>query len=291
MNCQEIIGRNLASDTFRSRNVDIAFKIALRGDPAMTRGFRNELILLSGLAVLLTLKLRDKRPRIKANGFKGQSAVVTGGSRGLGLAIAQVLAAEGARLTLLGRDVQELELARHKIHNEFPHAEVLIVTCDVTDTERIHLALKLAAETYGGIDLLVNDAWTIAADDFRAQTDPHFYAIMQTVNSALPYLRKSPGRRIVNICSMSGSGYSQGLMAELAREKISVTTVYPSLLRDPLTGLSTSAAAVALKIVKAAQERRTEPVPSMLGKARGLAATLFPKLQRPGLLDLSRPAD
>jgi NAD(P)-dependent dehydrogenase (short-subunit alcohol dehydrogenase family) len=300
MNCQEIIGRDLASDTFRPRNVDIAFKIALPGAPAMTRRFRNELILLSGFTVLLALKLRNKHPRTKANNFKGQSVVITGGSRGLGLAIAQVLAAEGARLTLLARDAQELEHARHKIINEFPNAEVLIITCDVIDTERIHLALKLAAETYGGIDMLVNNAGTISMD-------LHFYTIMQMVNSALPYLRKSQGRRIVNICSMDAphmltdnvskcalSGYSRGLMTELAREKISVTIVYPALTHENdfvRSAAGDAAPSIARKIVKAAYDRRVELAPSMLGKARGLAATLFPKSQRPRVLDLSPPTD
>jgi short-subunit dehydrogenase len=281
--------------------VDIAFKIALPGVPAMTRKFRNELILLSGLTVLLALKLRNKRLGTKANNFKGQSVVITGGSRGLGLAVAQVLAAEGARLTLLARDAQELEHARHKILTQFPNAEVLIITCDVIDTERIHLALKLVAETYGGIDMLVNNAEAITMDR-------HFYTIMQMVNSALPYLRKSEGRRIINICSMDTphmhsydvskcalSGYSRGLMAELERGKISVTIVYPALTHENEFDRSATtvdaAPSLARKIVKAAYERRAEFIPSMLGKARGLAAALFTKSQRPRVLDLSRPTD
>jgi NAD(P)-dependent dehydrogenase (short-subunit alcohol dehydrogenase family) len=266
----------------------------------MTRKFRNELILLSGLTVLLALKLRNKRLGTKANNFKGQSVVITGGSGGLGLAVAQVLAAEGAKLTLLARDAQELEHARHKILNQFPNAEVLIITCDVIDTERIHLALKLVAETYGGIDMLVNNAAAITMDR-------HFYTIMQMVNSALPYLRKSEGRRIVNICSMDTphmhsydvskcalSGYSRGLMAELARGKISVTIVYPELTHENefvRSATVDAAPSLARKIVKAAYDRRAEFIPSMLGKARGLAAALFPKSQRPRFLGLSRPTD
>lgn len=307
----------------------------------MNRGFRNELILLTGLAALAALRLRDKRPamalaaagaglfalapRRSSDSFKGQAAIITGGSRGLGFAMAQELAREGAKVALLARDTEELERAKQRILDEFPSAEILIITCDVTNSEGTHIALKMAAETFGGIDLLINNAGAITVgpyetmrpQDFTAQLDLHFYATMQTVNSALPYLRQSQGRRIVNICSMGGkaavphmlpydvskfalSGYSQGLMAELARDNISVTTVYPSLMRtgspiqavfkgdhekeylwfaagDSMPGVSASAHSVARKVIEAARDRRAELDPSIIGKVRGLTSALFPE--------------
>lgn len=307
----------------------------------MNRGFRNELILLTGLAALAALRFRDKRPamalaaagaglfalspRHSSDSFKGQAAIITGGSRGLGFAIAQELLHEGAKVALLARDTEELERAKQKLLERFPQGEILIITCDVTNSEGTHIALKMAAETFGGIDLLINNAGAITVgpyesmqpQDFAAQMDLHFYAIMQTVNSALPFLRKSSGRRIVNICSMGGktavphmlpydvskfalSGYSQGLMAELALEKISVTTVYPALMRtgspiqavfkgdhekeylwfaagDSMPGVSASAHTIAKKVIEAARDRRAELVPSILGKVRGLAAAVCPE--------------
>jgi short-subunit dehydrogenase len=307
----------------------------------MNRGFRNELILLTGLGVLAALRLKDKRPaialaaagaglfalspRVSSDSFKGQAVIITGGSRGLGFALAQELAREGAKVALLARDTEELERAKEKLLAEFPQAEVLIITCDVTNSEGTHIALKMAAETFGGIDMLINNAGAITVgpyetmrpQDFTAQMDLHFYAIMQTVNSALPFLRKSAGRRIVNICSMGGktavphmlpydvskfalSGYSQGLMAELAKENISVTTVYPALMRtgspiqavfkgdhekeylwfaagDSMPGVSACAHTIAKKVLEAARDRRAELVPSLLGKVRGLAAAICPE--------------
>jgi short-subunit dehydrogenase len=178
----------------------------------------------------------------------------------------------------------------------------------------------------GGIDLLINNAGALTVgpysemteEDFEAQMELHFYAVMSAVNLALPYLRQSPGRRIVNICSMGGrvavphmlpydvskfalSGYSQGITSELAAEGISVTTVYPALLRtgsaiqavfkgdhekefawfaaaDALPGLSADPTAVARKILRSALSRETELTPSFPGRFRNFAASLFPEI-------------
>lgn len=307
----------------------------------MNRGLRNELMFLTGLGALLALRLKNKQPamalaaasagvwlfsRSEAQSFEDQSVIITGGSRGLGLAIAQQLAREGARVAILARDGVELAEAKKKIISKTPDAEILPIACDITDNEESRKAFAQVAETFGGIDMLVNNAGAITVgpyekmrkQDFTAQLELHFYAIMHAVELALPHLRRSSGRRIVNICSMGGkvavphmlpydvskfalSGYSQGIMSELAQENISVTTVYPALMRtgspiqavfkgdhekeylwfasgDVTPLLSASANSVARKVVEAARHRRTELVPSFIGKARGLGSVLFPEI-------------
>lgn len=261
-------------------------------------------------------------------GFLGHSVVITGGSRGLGLALAEELLKDGARVCILARDEDELLRAKSilvtkKIH---PKAQLLDLPCDVTQADQVEAAFRAVKSEFGGIDMLINNAGAITVgplsrmckQDFSAQLDLHFFAVMNTVNTALPYLRQSQGRRIVNICSMGGkvavphmlpydvskfalSGYSQGLMAELSSEEISVTTVYPALMRtgspiqavfkgdferefewfataDVLPGLSSSASDVAQKIIRSARNRDIELVPSLVGKLRGFVAVLLPEM-------------
>lgn len=257
--------------------------------------------------------------------FRGQSAVITGGSRGLGLALALRLAEEGARLTLIARDLAELERAAQMIRNRYPATEVLILSCDITEPEALFHAFQNIEREMGGVDLLINNAGAISVgpfesmelEDFEAQMRLHLYAVIESVKVALPMLYESEGRRIVNICSMGGkvavphmlpydaskfalSGFSQGLMAELAADDISVTTVYPTVMRtgspiqavfkgdhekeyawfaisDVFPGLSLSAETAAKKIVEAARERRTDLTPSLPAKARNVLSAIFPE--------------
>jgi NAD(P)-dependent dehydrogenase (short-subunit alcohol dehydrogenase family) len=257
--------------------------------------------------------------------FEGQSVLITGGSRGLGLALARRLAAEGAKLTLLARDGEELQRASRLIRDTHPNAPILTVTCDVTQDHQVADALKRVRNTFGGLDMVINNAGSILVgpyecmtkEDFEAQMNLHLYAVMNMINRSLPMLRAGTGKRIVNICSMGGrvavphmlpydtskfalAGYSQGLMAELAPEGISVTTVYPTVMRtgspiqavfkgdhekefawfaiaDVLPFLSMSADGAARKILRAARDRSAELMPSLPGKLRMVAAGLAPE--------------
>jgi len=272
----------------------------------------------SGLLMLSQLGAGDT--------FENQSVVITGGSRGLGLALAKQLASERAKLTLLARDGEELQRASRVIRDSYPGTPILTIACDVTQDHAVAEALKRASNTFGGIDMVINNAGSITVgpyecmtkEDFEAQMNLHFYAVMNVINRALPYLRAGNGKRIVNICSMGGrvavphmlpydaskfalSGYSQGLMAELAPEGISVTTIYPTVMRtgspiqavfkgdhekefawfqmvDVLPFISMSADSAARKIVEAARTRRAELMPSLAARARMIAAGFMPEL-------------
>lgn len=313
----------------------------------MNKGLRNELLVLSALGAFLTLGLNRGRnndrghkhlglalaaaagtlffTRKKPDSFENQSVVITGGSRGLGLALAQELILENAQVTLLARDSEELDRAKNQILKLSPHAQILTLVCDVTDLDGVKAALGTVKDHFGSVDMLINNAGSIMVGpydkmnrkDFEAQLELHLYGVMNTVNEALPYLRKGIGRRIVNICSMGGkvavphmlpydvskfalSGYSQGLMAELAKEKISVTTVYPALMRtgspiqavfkgqqekefawfaaaDVFPGISSDASVIAKKIIASARDRRTQLIPSIPAKLRVLVSSIFPE--------------
>ena len=95
----------------------------------------------------------------RAIDFAGKSAVVVGGSRGLGLVIARELAAEGARLTLVARDEGELQRAQADLEGD--GATVATIACDIRDREQVERTIARVAADRGGIDVLINDAGII----------------------------------------------------------------------------------------------------------------------------------
>ncbi|HEU4698843.1 MAG TPA: SDR family oxidoreductase [Gemmatimonadales bacterium] len=207
--------------------------------------------LLAAGAVGAWLALRARRERYD---LRGRTVLVTGGSRGLGLALARALVREGARVAICGRDTATLERAR--IELERPDASVLAIPCDVTDPVQVEAMLQIVREWFGPLDVLVNDAGTIVVAPEQALTladyddamRTNFFGVLHTTRAALPDLRRRPGSRIVNISSIGGvvgvphlapyvaskfavTGYSLTLRAELAAAGVVVTTICPGLMR------------------------------------------------------------
>lgn len=192
--------------------------------------------------------------RRRAFHFTGRVVVVTGGSRGLGLVLARELAEQGARLVLLARDAQALDRAKAELDEV--GAEVLAIPCDVRDAQAVRIAIRRAAERFGRIDVLVNNAGVMQAGpvehmqvaDFEDAMATNFFGALHASLAAIPRMLETGGGRIVNICSIGGKvavphmlpytaskfalvGFSDGLRAEVARYGIRVTTVCPGLMR------------------------------------------------------------
>ena len=186
--------------------------------------------------------------------FKGRSVVITGGSRGLGLALARRFAAEGARLALLARSPDQLVLARRELSER--GADVLALRCDIRDRTAVDAAVKEILRQFGAIDVLVNNAGVIQVtpfeharlEDFRDSLDTHFWGPLYLIRACLPLLEHGGRGRIVNIASIGGRvavphlmpytvgkfalvGFSEALRAELAHHGVRVTTVTPHLMR------------------------------------------------------------
>jgi NAD(P)-dependent dehydrogenase (short-subunit alcohol dehydrogenase family) len=202
---------------------------------------------------LLTARALGRR---RAYDFGGKSVLVTGGSRGLGLILARQLACEGARLTLVARNADELARAANDIRSIRPLADVLTIQADVRRRADVDRAVGGCIERYGRVDVIINNAGIIqvgpldhmALSDYHDAMDTHFWGPLYTTLAALPHMRRQRGGRIVNISSIGGkvavphmlpysaskfalTGLSDGLRAELARENIVVTTVCPGLMR------------------------------------------------------------
>ena len=188
--------------------------------------------------------------------FAGKSVVITGGSRGLGLVMARELAAEGAKLTLVARDEEELQRAVEDIQTRQPFAEVLAAPADVRVRFQAERAVAMAFERFGAVDVLINNAGIIQVgpldhmklSDYEDAMLTHFWGPLYMMTAALPHMRREGAGRIVNISSIGGkisvphmvpysaskfalAGLSEGLRAELARHNIVVTTVFPGLMR------------------------------------------------------------
>jgi NAD(P)-dependent dehydrogenase (short-subunit alcohol dehydrogenase family) len=190
-------------------------------------------------------------PRQRAD---GQVVFITGGSRGLGLALAFEYARRGAHIAICARDARALEVAAERIRACGVRA--VTIPCDIRDASEISGALVRAYEEFGRLDILVNNAGTIAVgpfesmtrEDFEDSLRTHFWAIYDAVESAIPLFERHGGGRIVNVTSIGGKvsvphllpycvgkfaavGYSEGLRSALQGKNITVTTVVPGLMR------------------------------------------------------------
>jgi 3-oxoacyl-[acyl-carrier protein] reductase len=145
-------------------------------------------------------------------GVRNKACVITGGSRGIGLATAQLLADEGAALLLVGRDERALAEAAAACGER---AEVLAI--DVTDPDAGERVAAACEQRFGRIDALVNGAGMtklagldeLTDADWQAQWEIHVMAPMRLMRAAAPRMADAGWGRIVNVCSSSGKRPSQ----------------------------------------------------------------------------------
>jgi 3-oxoacyl-[acyl-carrier protein] reductase len=181
-------------------------------------------------------------------GLTGRSALVFGASGGLGLASAESLAEEGARVAIVARNAEKLQAEAARIGG-------LAIPGDVRESADIERAVRATVEAYGGLDIVVANgggpptmrASDITPDDIESAFRLLLLPIVQLVQASLPYLKASGRGRLVLIASMSvreplpdlalsnairpGTvGYMKTLATELAADGITVNTVAPGRL-------------------------------------------------------------
>ncbi|MEA2515497.1 MAG: hypothetical protein QOJ59_4986 [Thermomicrobiales bacterium] len=200
------------------------------------------------------LLVREAIDRLREADLDGHVALVTGASRGLGLALAHRLAGEGCKLVICARDADEL--ARAEVELVEHGAEVLAIPCDVSDRDQVARLVEQGTARFGRIDILVNNAGVIQVGPLQTATpevfehalDTMFWGVLYPTLAVLPQMRARRSGRIVNITSFGGKisvphmlpygsakfaavGLSEGLRAELAADGITVVTVCPGELR------------------------------------------------------------
>lgn len=188
-------------------------------------------------------------------GLEGRRALVTGGSRGIGRAVARKLSAEGVRVAICGRTRDPLEAAAAEIGAE-TGAEVLPVVADVRDAGSVAAFVATAAERFDGLEIVVNSAARVSGgdvpEDFERVSEETIVGdfeekvlgALRTTRAALPHLRRAGWGRIVNVSglttrvagSVSAGARNAALVhltrtmsVALGRDGITVNAIYPAL--------------------------------------------------------------
>ncbi len=182
----------------------------------------------------------------------GKRAIVAGGSRGIGRAIALAFAEAGAGVSICARGAEALAATRDEIarHGGAAHAAV----CDLSHAEAVPRYIAEAADALGGIDILVNNASGFGTSDdeagWAASISVDLLATVRATRAALPYLEKSEAGSILNISSISGFRasvrtppygavkaaileYTLTQAASLARKRIRVNCIAPGSIEFP----------------------------------------------------------
>lgn len=197
--------------------------------------------------------------RMRRFDLRGRLVLITGGSRGLGLLLARQFLDADARVAICARNEDELQRAQQQLADGsagYRGGNVWTGVCDVTDRDAVRDCIRRLTLAGGPVEVLVNNAGTIGVgpfetmtvNDFRHALDVNFWGVFNTTAEVLNGMRRQGGGRIVNINSIGGkmavphllpysvgkfamAGWSTGLRAELKKDNILVTTIFPGLMR------------------------------------------------------------
>ncbi|WP_407545451.1 SDR family oxidoreductase [Staphylococcus aureus] len=183
-------------------------------------------------------------------------AVVTGAGSGIGEAIATLLHEEGAKVVLEGRNKEKLQ----NVANQLSQDSVKVVPTDVTNKEEVDELIKIAQQTFGGLDIVINSAGQMLSskitdyqvDEWDSMIDVNIKGTLYTAQAALPTMLEQSSGHLINIASISGfevtkssTIYSatkaavhtitQGLEKELAKTGVKVTSISPGMVDTAIT--------------------------------------------------------
>jgi NAD(P)-dependent dehydrogenase (short-subunit alcohol dehydrogenase family) len=182
--------------------------------------------------------------------INNKSAVITGGTKGIGYAIAERLVSSGAAVMICGRDRDELTSAVERLSAA---GKAFGKLCDVRVEEQVHALIESAVKNLGGVDILVNNAGMgyfdktveeMSGDEFRQTLETNLFGVFYCCHYAIPEIKKRGGGYIINISSLAGqnphprmaaynaskfglNGFSESLMQEVRHEDIKVSYICP----------------------------------------------------------------
>jgi len=205
---------------------------------------------VGGLAFAARALIRQSRKIDLA----GKVVVITGSSAGLGLLVARHAAQNGAKLVLAARGEAELRAAEAELRSQ--GAEVIAVPTDVSDEGQARNLIARAIERFGRVDILVNNAGiisvgpveTMTVDDYKEAMATNLWGELYPILAVLPHMKAQGSGRIANVVSVGGkvsvphllpysvskfalTGLTEGLRAELVKDNILVTGIYPGTIR------------------------------------------------------------
>jgi NAD(P)-dependent dehydrogenase (short-subunit alcohol dehydrogenase family) len=199
--------------------------------------------------------------------LRGKVAIVTGGSRGIGLAIAHALVAEGANVASTARTESHLSAARPSIEGSGPGA-VEALRADVRRYADVDKAITAVVARFGGLDILINNAGIgqfadvadMTPDQWSEVIDTNLTGVFHACHAALPHMKRRGGGFIVNISSLAGknpfaggaaycasksglNAFSEALMREVRYDNIRVSYVLPGSVATGFSGHDTRSGA------------------------------------------------
>ncbi len=191
--------------------------------------------------------------------LEGKKAIVTGGTRGIGLAVVETFLKNGASVALFGSRQETVDNALAKLHAENPDWNVIGLAPNLSDYASVEKAINKVKETFGKIDILVNNAGVSARESlyqydpeaFKSIMDLNVTAVFNGCRAVAPIMKAQGGGSIINTSSMvslygqpAGVGYptskfavngmTKSLARELGRDNIRVNAVAPGVTRTDM---------------------------------------------------------
>lgn len=191
--------------------------------------------------------------------LKEKTAVVTGGTRGIGRGIAEALVRSGSNVCLSGRNAEAVDRAVKEL-DDLHESQVTGTVCDVRDYGQVKALLAFAVSKFGGVDILVNNAGIgifesveeMSPEDFRAILETNLFGVFYCCHEAIPLLKLSGGY-IINISSLAGAnphprmaaynaskfglnGFTEALMQEVRHDGIKVSYIMPGSVNTEFGG-------------------------------------------------------
>lgn len=181
-------------------------------------------------------------------GISGKTAIVTGGSVGIGRACATALAGQGVNVVIVARRLDRLEQAAKEI-SEATGGKVVAVAADMTQTDQVKAMVATVVQQFGGVDILVNNAASfpygssteLTVDDWIAHFNVKAFGYLRAMFEVLPHMKKAGWGRIINVAGQAaraGGGsagannaaiinMTKGFALDLAAQHITVNAVHP----------------------------------------------------------------
>lgn len=196
--------------------------------------------------------------------MNGKVAVVTGGTKGIGRAIAEALVREGISVCVSARSRKEIDETVGEL-GALNEARVTGIVCDVRNHTQIKSLFELTSLELGGVDILVNNAGIgifaaveeMSPEDFRAVLETNLFGVFYCCHEAIPLMKQRGGGYIINISSLAGvnahprmaaynaskfglNGFSEALMQEVRYDGIKVSYIMPGSVNTAFGGDSPS---------------------------------------------------
>ena len=191
--------------------------------------------------------------------IKDKVAVVTGGSKGIGFAVAEALLKKGAKVLICGRSAADLKTAASWLS---AYGRVETETCDERSETQVRLMLEKAEHDFGGIDILINNAGMgvmgrtveeISGDDFRQTLETNLFGVFYACHHVIPMMKQRGGGYIINISSLAGqnphpgmaaynaskfglNGFTEAMMQEVRADDIKVSLICPGSVNTNFGG-------------------------------------------------------